>query len=876
MKRRDIFKRGLAGLMTAAMLFTNSAFATLAAEPEEVTAEAVTEESEEASEAFVSKGEEPAKEVAAEDEEVNAPEAEEPVGADYGEKLITIDMGDSPDTVVASVYYNGEDYTLVVGESGSSGTYPNNDGMYSKKISNQLPEYYDRITRLVYEAGMTQTGNDIFNDMTALKEIVFPKSMVRIDTRAFCNCTALESITIPAGIELIDYAAFSGCASLKTVNMEKRKTELVWEYHIFDKCGFSEITIPANVKYTSGNYQNPNGCFVGCPNLKKVIFEEGTTKVDSFLTGLESLTEVVIPDSVTSFGNAAFAGCINLTDIKLPSKLQKLGAWVFNDSGLTSIEIPNTVTLLDRTFAHADNIQKVTFEKGGSSRLQFAQTFAASKISEITLPSRELLCKDATYNTVLTPFADCANLQTLTIEDGAKKVPEYLMDGVAAVKNVNLPDSVTTIESCAFRNCTRIQEIKLPAKIVSIEEEAFDGCLSLEKVYSSKAKNKISIEENNQPLLDAEWDVNGNGGDDPKPGPDPTGEITVDGEKVSSLKDAFKNMKDAGKDYTIELGSDVTGEKNLSIPKTAKSVTINGNGHTITITGGKLTSATDLILEDVNIAAVNKKGVAAKLSINAKKNLFIEGDVNYAATSTSVKVKNELVLNSSMKANSITTATLILNADGELRAEAGNKITVKTLLKGNGGAIDLAPDFNKAITLGGSVEGNVRIIGGPVADGTQIFTAKAKKLPAADLISIFDASEITENTVNTHLYYFSGSKVCIFGESISYNGNNYALWKDLIAQMNKDVKSGTKVLEFELNGDVNIKGAFKLPKKGYESLTINGDGHSITFTGDIKLTGKTTISMDTTLKKVNKKGERQAGKVKAGKYEYNGPQITAQ
>ena len=103
------------------------------------------------------------------------------------------------------------------------------------------------------------------------------------------------------------------------------------------------------------------------------------------MTGLESLTEVVIPDSVTSFGNAAFAGCINLTDIKLPSKLQKLGAWVFNDSGLTSIEIPNTVTLLDRTFAHADNIQKVTFEKGGSSRLQFAQTFAASKISEITL-----------------------------------------------------------------------------------------------------------------------------------------------------------------------------------------------------------------------------------------------------------------------------------------------------------------------------------------------------------------------------------------------------------------------------------------------------------------------------------------------------------
>ena len=795
----------------------------------------------------------------------------EPDGTDYGEKLITIDMGDSPDTVISSVYYDGVDYTLVIGEDGTSGTYPYNDGLYSRTISKLLPNHYKLITRLVYEVGMTGTGNDIFNNMPALKEIVFPKSMIRIFPRAFCNCTALESVTIPADIELIDYAAFSGCSSLKTLNIEKRKTDLVWDYHVFDKCGFTEFTIPANVKYTSGSYQNPNGCFNGCPNLKKVIFENGTTKVDCFLAGLEALTEVVIPDSVTSIGAGAFAACKNLTELEFPSKLKEIGAWAFNDSGLTRIEIPNTVTLLDRTFAHADNIQEVTFEKGGSGTLQMAQAFAGSKISEITLPSREVLCKDAHYGTILTSFAECTNLQTLTIEDGAKKVPECLLDGVAAVKTVNLPDSITAIEARAFTNCTRIQEIKLPAKIATIGEEAFDGCRSLATVYSNKPASKIKIAENNQPLLDANWIVEGNGGgDDPKPQP-VTGEITLNGEKVNSLNAAFKEMKDGNTDYVIELASDVTGEKNLSIPKTAKSVTINGGGHSITITGGKLTSATDLILQDVDLVAVSKKGAAAKLTVNAKKDLVIEGDVNYKATSVTVKVKKDLVLNSSMNANTINTANLILNPMGQLRVEAGNKITIKTLLKGNNGAIDLAPEFNKPITLGGAAEGKVFLIGETLADGAQIFSAKAKKLPAETLKEVFDVSDITENTTDTHLYYFSGGKACIFGEKINYNGNSYALWKDLVAQMDKDKKEGATSFTVDLSGDVNIKGAFKLPKKGYESLTINGNGHSITFTGNIKLTGNTVISEDTILKKVDKKGNQQSGKVITGKYQYEGP-----
>ena len=60
-----------------------------------------------------------------------------------------------------------------------------------------------------------------------------------------------------------------------------------------------------------------------------------------------------------------------------------------------------------------------------------------------------------------------------------------------------------------------------------------------------------------------------------------------------------------------------------------------------------------------------------------------------------------------------------------------------------------------------------------------------------------------------------------------------------------------------------------MPKKGYETLTIEGSG-TVTFTGDIKLTGNTVIAEGITLNKVDKKGNKVSGKVNKGKFTYTG------
>jgi phage-related protein len=45
-----------------------------------------------------------------------------------------------------------------------------------------------------------------------------------------------------------------------------------------------------------------------------------------------------------------------------------------------------------------------------------------------------------------------------------------------------IPDSVTTIEDCAFRNCSSLTSIVIGNGVTSIGENAFNGCSSLTSI----------------------------------------------------------------------------------------------------------------------------------------------------------------------------------------------------------------------------------------------------------------------------------------------------------------------------------------------------------------------------------------------------------
>lgn len=73
------------------------------------------------------------------------------------------------------------------------------------------------------------------------------------------------------------------------------------------------------------------------------IREADQAILDSIIDG--SITELVIPEGVTSIGNYAFYQCTNLVSVTLPSTLKTIGQYAFYGcSSLTSITLPSGLT----------------------------------------------------------------------------------------------------------------------------------------------------------------------------------------------------------------------------------------------------------------------------------------------------------------------------------------------------------------------------------------------------------------------------------------------------------------------------------------------------------------------------------------------------
>ena len=172
-----------------------------------------------------------------------------------------------------------------------------------------------------------------------------------------------------------------------------------------------------------------------------------TGSVDDFMVWDRVLSEEEIAglqsgnliENADSIGMYAFSGCRGLTNITIPDNVTIVGVGAFYGcSGLTSVTIPNSVT----------NIGECAFGNCAS-------------LIEFTVDDN-----NQTYHVV-------DNL--LLSKDG-----RHLIAGVNG--EVIIPNSVTSIDSCAFYGCSGLTSVTIPDSVTSISGSAFNGCSSLQKI----------------------------------------------------------------------------------------------------------------------------------------------------------------------------------------------------------------------------------------------------------------------------------------------------------------------------------------------------------------------------------------------------------
>ena len=219
---------------------------------------------------------------------------------------------------------------------------------------------------------------------------------------------------------------------------------------------------------------------------------------DSAFYGCTSLLGVVIPDSVEKTGRCAFQKCSKLASAYLPvnEKFTMIRQWMFYScTSLKKIVIPDNVTDIEgNAFAECTELSSVTLSK--NLKTMGWQVFGNdNKLTEIEIPKSLEECRYSVNSAGIDggAFDNCANLKTVTFEEGTTEIAEGLFAGCTGIEQITIPDTVTVIESGAFGGCINLKEITVPDNVTEIQRSAFEYCSSLKTAKLSGNLESIGV-----------------------------------------------------------------------------------------------------------------------------------------------------------------------------------------------------------------------------------------------------------------------------------------------------------------------------------------------------------------------------------------------